>query len=131
MNVVDASAWIEYFVDGANAYYFAPAIEETELLLVPASTMLDVFYAILRRRGDADALKAAAIMQQGTLVVLDGPLALSAAKIRADMGLPVLTSIALATAIAHGATLWTQDERLANVPKIRYVRKRKLTRSRK
>lgn len=36
MNVVDSSGWLEYFADSANAEFFAPAIEETEALLVPS-----------------------------------------------------------------------------------------------
>lgn len=27
MNVVDSSGWLEYFADGSNADFFAPAIE--------------------------------------------------------------------------------------------------------
>jgi toxin FitB len=29
MNVVDSSGWLEYFADGPNADFFAPAIEAT------------------------------------------------------------------------------------------------------
>lgn len=28
MNLVDSSGWLEYFTDGKNAKFFAPAIEE-------------------------------------------------------------------------------------------------------
>lgn len=28
MNVVDSSGWLEYFADGQNAQFFAPAIED-------------------------------------------------------------------------------------------------------
>jgi len=30
MNVVDSSGWLEYFAEGENADFFAPAIEDTE-----------------------------------------------------------------------------------------------------
>ena len=33
MNVVDSSGWLEYFADGPNASFFAPAIEATDALL--------------------------------------------------------------------------------------------------
>lgn len=42
MNVVDLSAWLEYFADGPNAAFFAPAIEDVERLLVPSITILEV-----------------------------------------------------------------------------------------
>ncbi len=35
MNVVDSSAWLEYFADGPNADAFAQAIETVDELLVP------------------------------------------------------------------------------------------------
>ena len=34
MNVVDSSAWLEYFANGPNAGFFAPAVEKTSELLV-------------------------------------------------------------------------------------------------
>ena len=30
MNVIDSSGWLEYFAEGENADFFAPAIEDTE-----------------------------------------------------------------------------------------------------
>jgi hypothetical protein len=30
MNVIDSSGWLEYFINGSNAKYFAPAIENSE-----------------------------------------------------------------------------------------------------
>lgn len=35
MNVVDSSGWLEYFADGPNADFFAPAIENVTDLVVP------------------------------------------------------------------------------------------------
>jgi hypothetical protein len=33
MNLVDSSAWLEYFADGPNADFFAAALEDTENLV--------------------------------------------------------------------------------------------------
>ena len=30
MNLVDSSGWLEYFIDGKNAEFFAPVIENTD-----------------------------------------------------------------------------------------------------
>lgn len=38
MNVVDSSAWLEYFADGRNAEHFADAIEGTSALVSRGST---------------------------------------------------------------------------------------------
>jgi hypothetical protein len=43
MNVVDFCGWLEYFSDGPNAGFFAPAIENTAKLLVPTLTLFEVF----------------------------------------------------------------------------------------
>jgi predicted nucleic acid-binding protein len=43
MNVVDSSGWLEYFTDRKTAAFFAPAIEDTEKLLVPVVTIYEVF----------------------------------------------------------------------------------------
>ncbi len=40
MNVIDSSAWLEYFADGPNASFFAEPIEDTPSLVVPTLTCL-------------------------------------------------------------------------------------------
>ena len=118
MNVIDSSAWLEYFADGPNASYFASAIQNTRELVVPTITLLEVFKRVYQQRGEGPALQAVALMQQGQVIDLDGPLALSAAKLSADEKLPLADSVVLATVRRYEATLWTQDadfEGLANV----------------
>jgi len=34
VNLGDSAGWLEYFADGKNAGFFAPAIENTKLLLM-------------------------------------------------------------------------------------------------
>jgi hypothetical protein len=36
MNLVDSCGWLEYFADGPNAGFYAPALEDPGSLLVPA-----------------------------------------------------------------------------------------------
>ena len=109
MNVVDASAWLEYFGDGPNAGEFADAIAETEHLIVPSITLFEVFKRIRLQRDLDAALYAVAQMQRGRVVDLDGNLAVAAAELSAESGLPMADSVILATARAEDATLWTQD----------------------
>jgi toxin FitB len=124
VNLVDSSAWLEYFADGSNAAYFAPIIEATEELLVPTVVLLDVFKRVLQQRGESPALEAAALLQQGELVPLDPPLALEAARLGVETKLPLADSIVRATARAFGATLWTQDADFQALPGVRYRPKR-------
>jgi predicted nucleic acid-binding protein len=109
VNVIDSSAWLEYFADGANATFFARAIQDPENLLVPTITLFEVFQRVRQQRGDGAALQVIAAMQEGAVVDLDARIAIAAAKLSADVKLPLADSVVLATARAHGATLWTQD----------------------
>ena len=124
MNVVDSSGWLEYLADGPNADFFAKSILATADLLVPTLSLYEVFKRVLQQRGENDALQAAALMQQGTIVELSASLALSAARISLDEKIPMADSMMLATARAHGATLWSQDSDFENVPDVRYIAKK-------
>lgn len=120
MNVVDSSGWLEYFADGPNAAFFAPAIEATRELLVPTLSLYEVFKRVLQQRGENAALTAVAVMQQGEVVDLTPPLALSAATLSVTHKLPMADSIMYATARAFSATLWTQDADFEHLPNVRF-----------
>lgn len=60
-------------------------------------------------------------MRQGRIVELSEMIALAAARISVDVGLPMAESIMLASANACEATLWTQDEDFKGMPGVRYV----------
>jgi predicted nucleic acid-binding protein len=124
MNVVDSSGWLEYFADGPNAGFFAKAIEATADLIVPTLSLCEVFKRVLQQRGEGEALQAVALMQQGTVAGLTAPVALAAARISLDFGLPMADSVMLATARAWEATFWSQDSDFATIPAVRYVAKR-------
>jgi len=124
MNLVDSSAWLEYFADGPNAGFFAAAIEDTEKLVVPTVCLLEVFKRVLQQRGESDALSVATQMQQGRVVELDASLALGAARLSFDLKLPLADSVILATARAHKATLWTQDADFEGLAGVKYRAKR-------
>jgi predicted nucleic acid-binding protein len=123
-NVVDSSAWLEYFANESGAGNFAAAIEATDRLVVPSVCVLEVFKIVLRQRGENDALQAAALMQQGEIVNLDQPLALAAAKLGVLHKLPLADSIVYATALAVGGVVWTQDEDFDGLADVHYFPKR-------
>jgi predicted nucleic acid-binding protein len=118
-NVVDSSGWLEYFIDSERASLFARAIEDTSNLIVPVVTLYEVFKKVLRERGEHDALQIASVMQAGTVVELDVPLVMSAARFQ----LPLADSIIYATAQHFQATLWTQDEHFEHLAGVRFFRK--------
>ena len=124
MNVVDSSAWIEFFVDGPNAGFFAKAVGDVEALLVPSVVVLEVYRYVLRQRGRKEALEAAAAIRQGRIIDLDEGLAIEAAELGASLRLPLADSIIYASALAHEATLWTQDSDFEGLEAVEYRAKR-------
>ena len=120
MNVVDSSAWLEYFADGPNAGEFAEVIFETERLIVPSVTLFEVFKRIRGQRDLDSALYAVAQMQRGRVIDLEANLAIAAAELSAESGLPMADSIILATAHAHEAVLWTQDADFKGLEGVEY-----------
>ncbi len=118
-NVVDSSAWLEYFFDTPQAERFAAPIEDSAHLVVPVITLYEVFKKVHRSHGEDSALQIAAQMQQGELVNVDESLALEAAK----LALPLADSLIYATAQRYKATLWTQDEHFEGLANVRYFAK--------
>ena len=121
MNVVDSSAWLEYFADGPNAEHFASAIEDTTALVVPAITLLEVFKRISQQHDEATALKYVAVMRQGRVVDLDAALALRAAALGLRHKLPLADSIIYATAQSVRGIVWTQDADFERLDGVRYL----------
>ena len=120
MNVVDSSAWLEYFADGPNADEFAAAIQDSANLVVPTITLFEVFKRIRVQRDSEIALRAVSQMRRGTVVQLDADLAIAAADLSADLNMALADSVILATARAHDATVWTQDADFEGLENVEY-----------
>ena len=124
MNVVDTSGWLEYFADGENAAFFAPAIEDIEHLVVPVINIYEVFKKVLQNQGLAMAEIRVADLVKGEVIELSTSLAMSAALLSAELKLPMADSIILAIAKETNATLWTQDEHFRDLPGVHYIEKK-------
>jgi len=123
MNVVDSSAWLEYFADGPNAEYFSKPIEDAERLLVPSVVIYEVFKKVLIERGEDDALQVAAQMRTGRVVSIDEDVAIDAARLSAKHKTPMADGLILATAGAHKALVWTQDEDFEGLSRVNFRKK--------
>ncbi|MDP4007982.1 MAG: type II toxin-antitoxin system VapC family toxin [Candidatus Peregrinibacteria bacterium] len=122
-NVIDSSAWIEYFVDTKNAPNFAKAIEDTDWLIVPSIVVFEVYKKLLSYGNEEMALKALASMRSGMIVDLDEELAIMSANLQKRHSLPMADAIILATARFFNATLWTQDSDFKNIEGVKYFKK--------
>jgi toxin FitB len=119
--LVDSCGWLEYLADGPNAGAYAKAIEKLPEVLVPAICILEVFKRVLAERGESTALEVAALMQQAHIVELDTSIAMRAAKLGVELGLPLADSVILATARAQDAAVWTLDAHFKGLPGVRFV----------
>ena len=100
MNVVDSSAWVEYFAKGENAKFFISPIQDVEHLLVPSICIYEVFKRLVQDLDEESALQAVGIMSYGNIIELDREIALDAAQISVKHKLAMADSIILATARA-------------------------------
>jgi predicted nucleic acid-binding protein len=123
MNVIDSSGWLEYFIGGKNANFFAPVIEDTANVIVPTISIFEVFKRTLIDKTRDDALEAVAMMYDGKIVDLDREIALIAAELSFELKLPMADSIILATARANDAILWTQDVHFKGLAGVKYIKK--------
>ena len=127
MNVVDSSAWLSYFAGDKNARLFANSIETLDKLLVPSITITEVFKSVLRQLNEESALEVVAHMEQGTVIALDGELAINAAVYGVEHKLPLADSIIYATAQKFDAVVWTQDADFKGLDNVKYFPKAKAT----
>ena len=122
MNLVDSSGWLEYFANGKNADFFAGPILDSKNLIVSAINIYEVFKKVLMERDEADAFQAAGIMQQSRVIDVNSELSLAAAKLSAELKLPMADSLILSTGRIYGAVIWTQDSDFKNLPNVRYIK---------
>ncbi len=124
MTVAGSVGSLEYFADAPNAGFFAPPILDTDNLLVPAISLLEVFKRVYQQRDENTALTVVALMRQGRVVDLDSDLALAAAKLGVVHKLTLADSVILACARRFDAVLWTQDADFEGLQGVRCIAKR-------
>ena len=120
MNLVDSSAWLEYFDDGVHAKVFEDAIIDVHHLIVPAICLYEVYKRFLITQSEDKALLAVASMRQGRVVDLDAQLSFEAAHLSMKYRLPMADSMILATAQRFEAVIWTKDAHFKNITNVKY-----------
>jgi predicted nucleic acid-binding protein len=123
MNVVDSCGWLEYFANASNADFFAPAIQDEEHLLVPTICLYEVYKRLYQHKGKQAALEGISRLYRGIMIAFTDEIALQAAQLSLEEGLPMADSILLATARAYNAVLWTQDTHFKDIEGVQYIEK--------
>jgi predicted nucleic acid-binding protein len=124
MNLVDSSGWLAYSADETAADFFAEAIEDADLLVVPSVCIYEVFKVVLWERGEDDAFSAAAAMQLGTVIDVDAAPAIEAAAVGLEEGLAFADSVIYTVAKRQNATVWTQDAHFIGKSGVQYQAKK-------
>jgi predicted nucleic acid-binding protein len=123
LNVVDSSAFLEYLLDSPASEVFAPVIEDTAQLVVPAIVIYEVTRRLRTVAGEAQADHAWTELTRARVAPLDADLAYAAALLGTQHQLAMADALIYATARQHGATLWTQDAHFKDLPGVRYFPK--------
>ena len=123
MNMVDASGWIEYFLDTTRADLFAPVIENTEALMVTSINLYEV-HRVLSRKLPADLRDTCLnLMRRAPIIDFTDALAIAAAELSLKHQLAMADAAMYAMALAHQATLWTQDADYQGLAGVQYFPK--------
>ena len=120
MNVVDSSGWIEYFIDTASADNFAPAIEKTALLIVPALSFFEVHRFLSRNADVTRRDECLEVMSRGTIIELTAQRAIAASAAAQKHRLAMADAVMYSIAQEFNATFWTQDVDYKDLPGVSY-----------
>lgn len=123
MNLVDSSAWLEFFLDTPNARHFAPIIENTNELIVSPLNFYEVYRKVLQEFGPDEAKRAIGFLILGKTVEISSSIALEAAELALIYHLHMADSILLATANSVDAIFWTLDSHFKDIPGVKYFEK--------
>jgi toxin FitB len=121
LKLVDSSGWIAFFTDESSAGRFEPYLRKSAEVLTPSILLYEVYKIIKRERTEEDALRAVGQMLKTRVIPLTETLALEAADVSLEYGLPIADSIVYATALANGADLVTSDADFARLPGVTLI----------
>ena len=123
MNMVDASGWIEFFTAGPNGAKFKPVIERTDELLVTSINIYEV-HRVLSRKLPAELRDTCLnLMRRAPIIDFTDALAIAAAELSLKHQLAMADAAMYAMALAHQATLWTQDADYQGLAGVQYFSK--------
>jgi toxin FitB len=126
LNVLDSSAWLEYFAGSEHASRFLGPLQDLQRLVVPAITVYEVFKVLLREIGDEGALQAVSAMQRAAVVDVTTGRAMSAAALSLKYSLPMADAIILAISREFKATLWTLDAHFEGMENVKYFSRKRV-----
>ena len=123
LDLLDSSGWLECLDAGPNTVHFSPILLKLPTLLIPTIVITEVRKVALKQRTVKKADEVTQSMRTGIVVSIDEEIAIFAADLFVRYKLPLADSLIYAIALAHKATLWTQDHHFEGLPQVRYYPK--------
>ena len=120
MIVIDTSGWVEYLTDGPLATVYAEYVRREDVL-VPTVVLYEVYKLLRRTVSDEVAEQAAGRLKETNLVTLNQGIALAAADMSLEHGLPMADAIIYATAQTRDALVVTSDAHFQGLPGVEFV----------
>ena len=122
--VIDSALWLEYFANTPNAQEIAPYLEDIDNVLVPAHSITELARTLMPQIGEKETLRILAHIQQATVIPMESPLALLAARICFQNQLNFSEGMYLAVAEQENAKFYTFNPRLESIESVRLIRKK-------
>jgi predicted nucleic acid-binding protein len=120
---VDSYGWIERFAGGPKRAQYNRVFDSVapSQILTSVVVVYEVYKKAKAIRGEHAALESVAALGHTVLVPVDQEIALAAADYSIEHGLHFSDALVYATARRHGVELFTSDEALRGLPRVRFV----------
>lgn len=113
--LLDSSAWIEYFIDGAAANKIAKYVVFKDLV-VPSIVLYEVYRQLYKQSSPEMALQLSAQLEKAFVVPIESKIAYRAAELSLEYKLGTADAMILAVNQFNQSTLITLDNDFRNIP---------------
>ena len=120
MNVLDSSAWIEFFLGTQAGQRYRPIAANSAALLVPAVALYEVHRYLSRTASASQREGSLNVMRQARIIDLTDARAIAASNAAREHKLAMADAIMYSIAQEFKATFWTQDVDYRGLPGVRY-----------
>ena len=124
MNVLDSSAWIEFFLGSSAGETYRPVVAEQASLVVPTVAILEVHRFLSRAASPAVRDEHLDVMRRAQVVDLTDARAIAASEAAQKHRLAMADAVMYSIAREFKATFWTQDVDYKGLPGVKYQARR-------
>ena len=120
MNVLDSSAWIEFFLGSLAGQRYRPIASDSARLLVPAIAIYEVHRYLSRAASSEMRDGSLNVMRRAQVIDLTDTRAIAASEAAQQHKLAMADAVMYSISQEFKATLWTQDVDYEGLPGVQY-----------